>query len=358
MEDEGVQVTIARGDLSDRSYLEKTFARFGESLPPLAGVIHSAGALDDGILLHQSWERFERVFAPKISGSWHLHELTRALPLDFFVMFSSAVSLLGSAGQANHVAASAFQDALAYFRRAHGLPALSLDWGPWAEAGAATRGTISRRVQLKGFQPIQPEQGFRLLERALGLDKARIGAMAVDWRQYASSLPRGQKPGFLSDLIGNRKDTPIAIQQKHEPTPRLFERLKDAPAATRRKLLGEHVRFQAIKVLGLDPARSIEDLQPLSDLGLDSLMAVELRSLLGSELGLSRSLPATLVFDYPTITALTSYLADEVLMWEKVSAVPEAETRQPADLAGLLARIEDLSDDDVDRMYNEQETTS
>ena len=123
------------------------------------------------MLLHQSWERFQKVFAPKVAGSWHLHALTKDLPLDFFVMFSSAVSLLGSAGQGSHVAACAFEDALACYRRALGLPALSIDWGPWAETGAATRGTVRQRVQLQGFQLIQPDQGLRVLEELLGQDR-------------------------------------------------------------------------------------------------------------------------------------------------------------------------------------------
>ncbi|HWE52474.1 MAG TPA: SDR family NAD(P)-dependent oxidoreductase [Bryobacteraceae bacterium] len=357
MERQGAQVVIELGDVSDRTHLEQVIAKFGGIRPPLAGVIHSAGALDDGVLLHQNGERFQRVFAPKIAGSWHLHEFTRNLPLDFFVMFSSAVSLLGSAGQGNHVAACAFEDSLAYYRRALGLPALSIDWGPWGETGAATRGTVSRRVQLKGFQPIQPEQGFRVLERLVQRAPARIGVMSVDWSKYADSVSTGSAPALLSELSRKTKAASPKPREKTEPSQALIERLNGAAAAKRQNLLSEYVQGQAMKVLGLGASQPIDLNQPLNDLGLDSLMAVELRSLLSAGLGLSRSLPATLVFDYPTIASLTGYLAKEVLGWEK-AAVPEIDAPQEDDLAGLLDRIEGLSEEEVDRMYNQEEAIS
>jgi acyl carrier protein len=261
---------------------------------------------------------------------------------------------LGSAGQANHVAACAFEDALAHYRRAQGLPALSINWGPWAEAGAATRGTVTQRVRLKGFQPILPEQGFRVLEHLIGSDRARVGVMSVDWHQYANALASGHKAGLLSDLIRSAENAAAPVVQRPSEKPRaVFERLQDAPAAKRLRLLSDFVRSQAVRVLGLDASRPIDDNQPLNDFGLDSLMAVELRSLLTAELGLARSLPATLVFDYPTIAALTTYLAEEVLMWEKTPA-SEPDSPEQDDLADLLSRVEGLSDEDVNRMYNQE----
>ena len=126
----GVEVKVVQADVSRRDAMEDLFTQIETSMPPLKGVIHAAGALDDGILTQQSWERFSKVYASKVQGSWHLHELTKGMALDFFVLFSSAVSLLGSAGQANHVAACTFQDMLAHYRRSQGLPSLSIGWGP------------------------------------------------------------------------------------------------------------------------------------------------------------------------------------------------------------------------------------
>src|SRR5262249_10681902 len=137
------------------------------TLPPLRGVVHAAGVLDDGVLVQQTRERFARVLGPKAQGAWHLHRLTEDAPLDPFVLFSCASALLGSPGQANYVAANAFLDALAHHRRARGLPALSINWGPWSGGGMAA-GTARRRgAGSDGVRWITPERGRALLARAV-----------------------------------------------------------------------------------------------------------------------------------------------------------------------------------------------
>ncbi len=354
LQEKDAEIVIARGDVSDRTHLEEIFSRFGRALPPLRGLVHSAGALDDGVLLHQTWERFEKVFAPKVNGSWRLHALTRDLPLDFFVMFSSAVSILGSAGQGNHVAACAFEDGLARYRRAQGLPALSINWGPWAEVGAATRGTVSQRIQLKGVQAIEPEQGLRVLERLLRQDQVQVAVLSADWRQYCDALPAGFRSTLLSDLSRKTESPAPGGKAKAEPPQALLQQLAQALPPKRQKLLLEFVRGQAVKVLGLDATQSLDYKQPLSDLGLDSLMAVELRGLLSAQLGLARGLPATLVFDYPTIAALADYLGEEVLGAEKVPPAESEAPQKEEGLSDLLDRIEGLSDEEVDRNYTRQ----
>jgi acyl transferase domain-containing protein/ubiquinone/menaquinone biosynthesis C-methylase UbiE/acyl carrier protein len=350
LEQQGVEVVVAQGDVADPSHLEAVFSQFGSVLPPLRGIIHSAGLVDDGVLLNQSGERFQKVFAAKVSGSWQLHNLTQDLPLDFFVMFSSAVSLLGSAGQCNHVAACAFEDGLAHYRCALGLPALSINWGPWAEVGAATRGAVSQRVQMKGLQPIEPEQGLRVLEELSQQDRIQTGVLSADWRQYSDSLPRGYKFALLSELV-RKTETSVPVGQPEARQPETIrQRMDQVPPAKRHKLLAEFVRDQSAKLLGLDSTQSIDYKQSLHGLGLDSLMAVELRSLLSTELGLARSLPATLIFDYPTIAALTDYLAEEVFSWEKAPA-PKVELPQEESLSDMLDRLDSLSEEDVDRIY-------
>jgi myxalamid-type polyketide synthase MxaB len=354
LQQRGAEVVIACGDVSDRSHLDEVFSRFGRTLPSLRGVVHSAGALDDGVLLHQTWERFQKVFAAKVSGSWQLHALTRDMPLDFFVMFSSAVSLLGSAGQGNHVAACAFEDGLAHYRRALGLPGLSINWGPWADVGAATRGTVSQRIQLKGVQAIEPEQGLRVLERLLGQDQVQVAVLSADWQQYCASLPPEFRSTFLSELSRKTEDPAPSGKAKAEPAEAFLQQLNQAPPTKRRQQLLEFVGAQAVKVLGLDAAQSLDYKQPLNDLGLDSLMAVELRSLLSAQLGLARGLPATLVFDYPTIEALADYLAKEVLHWEKAPPAKPESPQEQEGLSDLLDRIEGLSDEEVDRSFTGQ----
>src|SRR5262249_31316913 len=135
-----------------------------KSMPPLRGIVHAAGVLDDGLVRQLSWERFARVVQPKVVGAWNLHCLTAELELDFFVLYSSFASVLGTPGQANHAAANAFLDALAWYRRALGLPALSLDWGAWSDIGSAAERQVGERLKTKGSGALTPEQGLRLLE--------------------------------------------------------------------------------------------------------------------------------------------------------------------------------------------------
>ena len=163
----GVRIVIEQSDVSDRSRMAEIFERIDRSLPPLRGIVHSAGVLDDGILLRQDWQRFLTVMNAKVIGSWILHTLTKKNSLDFFVMFSSAASLLGSAGQANHAAANAFVDGLAHYRKSKGLPALSINWGPWAEVGAAARHDQSDRITKGGRLVIAPKDGLEIFGRLL-----------------------------------------------------------------------------------------------------------------------------------------------------------------------------------------------
>jgi hypothetical protein len=131
--------------------------------PPLRGVFHLAGALDDGVLLHQDWDRYATTYGPKVLGSWNLHRLTRHLTLDCFVLYSSWAGVIGSPGQANYSSANSFMDALAWHRRSIGLPALSIDWGAWTEVGLAVRGDIRSLLARKGIGGFSPAQGHQAL---------------------------------------------------------------------------------------------------------------------------------------------------------------------------------------------------
>jgi myxalamid-type polyketide synthase MxaC len=300
-----------QGDVSRPAALAEIFSKFGRTWPPLRGLVHSAGLLDDGLLLQQTRERFEKVLAPKAGGAWLLHALTRGMDLDFFIMFSSAVSLLGSAGQSNHVAACAFEDGLAHHRRALGLPALSIDWGPWAEIGAAVRHQVTRRLETKGFRALEPLQGLRIFEHLLELDLTQAGVLSVDWRQYIEALPPGYRPALLSEL-----DRPPIVSSQAGPsgTPPqipLERQLSQAPPNKRRGIMLAHVRELAMKVLGFGPSFKLDPQQGLTALGMDSLMTIELKNRLQASLG--KTLSSTLVFDHPTIAALAEYLEKVVL---------------------------------------------
>jgi acyl transferase domain-containing protein/NADPH:quinone reductase-like Zn-dependent oxidoreductase/NAD(P)-dependent dehydrogenase (short-subunit alcohol dehydrogenase family)/ubiquinone/menaquinone biosynthesis C-methylase UbiE len=351
MEKRGARVLVARGDVSDQAQLAELFSKFGHSLPPLRGIIHSAGTLDDGVLAQQTWERFRKVMAPKVDGAWHLHTLSKDQPIDFFVLFSSAVSMLGSAGQGNHVAACAFEDALAHYRHDLGLPALSLNWGPWGEIGAATPGMVSRRLRMKGFHPMEPQQGLRVLEHLLWKDGTQVGVMSVDWRQYVESLPPGRK-----SMLFSRVTSKAAVHQPGEPRVRprpaaLLEQLSQAPSNRRRPLIEAHIREQAIRVLGLSPSFKLDPNRGLATFGMDSLMTIELKNRLQVSVG--KPLSSTIVFDHPTVTALAEYLEQNVLP----APGPKEAAGKPGgtDEEGrTITELNQLSDEEAEAMLAEE----
>jgi acyl carrier protein len=287
-----------------------------------------------------------------------LHQLTRLLPLDFFVLYSSVASLLGSTGQGNHAAANMFMDMLAHWRRAQGLPALSINWGAWSEVGAAVERGVGQRIAAQGVGVISPAQGVRVLEYLLNQQAIQAGVIPIEWAKFAAQFPPDHVPPFLTEMIAQARRAasaavqPRAIEQQPAapPTSDWLMRITSAPAAKQRNLMIDYVRGQAGRVLGLDPAR-VGERMPLRELGLDSLMAVELRNLLGTGLALPRKLPATLVFDYPTIEALGDYLLREVLPQpEPVTPAPVVESAHGERSTAVIAAIEDLSDEEVDRL--------
>jgi len=350
----GARILAARGDVADAERLRTVLADAERTMPPLRGVIHSAGALDDGVLLHQTWQRFETVMAAKVVGSWNLHLLTRDRDLDFFVLFSSGVGLLGAAGQGNHAAANAFVDALAYRRRAQGLPALTINWGAWAEIGAAADHGLAER----GTRTFSPEQGLRALEIGMTRAAARgdggtaplsqLAVLAVDWPGMFASLPPGAEPPLFREL---RRAAPVAPAQRAAspaPEPQLLERLAAARPNRKAALLQEHLRGLAAQVLGVGDVRRIDVHQPLQELGLDSLMAVELRNRIAADV--ARSLPATLLFEHPSVGALSAALLEDLFGAAETAAdPPEADTppapgTEPATSGGDTLP---LSEDDV-----------
>ena len=343
LEEKGVQVVVVQGSVTDRAQLAELFSKFGSSMPPLRGIIHSAGALDDGILTQQSWERFERVMGPKLDGAWHLHTLSRSQPLDFFVLFSSAVAILGSAGQGNHVAACAFEDALAYYRRSLGLPALSVNWGPWGGVGAATQGVVSDRLRRKGFEPMPVHKGLRALEELLAGDRVQASVMSVDWRQYVESLPAGYRTKLFAGLASKEAARTSETAPKAARQSGLLERLEQAPANKRRALLEAHIREQAIKVLGLSPSFKLDPNQGLATFGMDSLMTIELKNRLQVSVG--QSLPSTLVFDYPTVVALADYIERNVL---PVESAPAGAGKQQEQQSEAASDLQEMSDEEAE----------
>ncbi|HEY7768947.1 SDR family NAD(P)-dependent oxidoreductase, partial [Longimicrobium sp.] len=226
----GARVQVLQADVSDAEQAARVLEAARDGGPPLRGIVHAAGVLDDGVLLQQSWERFEGVLAPKVRGAWNLHRLTAGLPLDFFVLFSSAAALLGSPGQGSYAAGNAYLDALAHQRRGEGLPALSVGWGMWGGDGMAARasGRSQARRAEQGMGSIEPRAGVRVLERLLGENAAQVGVIPVDWPKFLAAS--GRVPPFL------------AAFQEARPAPRadapdFLDELRAAPPPERRARL-------------------------------------------------------------------------------------------------------------------------
>jgi acyl carrier protein len=334
-------------DVADEPSLRALLARLRTEGPPLCGVLHSAGVLDDAGLLQQDATRFAHVFAPKVQGAWLLDRLTRSDPLDAFVLFSSVAAVLGSRGQANHSAANAFLDLLAHERQGRGLPGLSINWGAWTEVGAAADRSVAQRLAAQGIGALTPPQGLLALERLMGQRDAQAAVLPIDWQRYLQTLGRDTPPAFLAGVAGLPAAAAAPVKAGGvAPVADLRQQLQDAPPGRRRPLVAAFVRERALRALGVDPARAVDPRTPLGELGLDSLLAVELRNTLGSALG--QSLSATLLFDYPTIDALTDYLLGNVLRSVQADEPPvPAPADEPASMVGA---IEDLSDEEVDRL--------
>jgi NADPH:quinone reductase-like Zn-dependent oxidoreductase len=345
LEELGVEVVVVRGDVTRRDDVAQAVAVANATETPLRGIVHSAGVLDDGVLANQEWRRFAAVLGPKVHGGWLLHEASRELELDWFVLFASAAGVLGSTAQANHAAANAFLDGLAHHRRALGLPAISLDWGAWSELGAAAERDVVERVAGQGIGAISPEDGLEAFERCLTATAPQVLVAPVDWGRYLERVER--VPAFLSELAAEAPPQRRA-QRGSEQADGILAELAAAPPARRRELLLAYVSRQAGRALGLDEGEEVPERRPLQELGFDSLMAVEFRNLLGAGLALERPLPATLVFDYPTISAIVGYFEKEILS-------PAGHDAVAADGADdLLGAIEQLSEEEVDRLLAER----
>ncbi|MCC5622346.1 type I polyketide synthase [Nostoc sp. CHAB 5715] len=193
----GATVITTQADVVEKEQLAAVLTNIQQNYPPLRGVIHGAGVLDDGVLQQLNSERLQSVMSVKVAGAWNLHLLTKNVPLDYFIMFSSAASLLGSPGQTNHVAANTFLDALAQYRHSQGLPALSINWGVWADIGAAAKGQIATQMSLRGIGAIAPDQGIDILEFLLTQSTTQVGVVPVNWTEL---LAQGLSSPFFTDF--------------------------------------------------------------------------------------------------------------------------------------------------------------
>jgi microcystin synthetase protein McyG len=342
LEGNGVRVVAYQADVARRPQVERLLDHIAKSLPPLRGIVHAAGVLDDGMVRQLNWERFTRVVEPKAAGAWNLHCLTLGMQLHFFVQYSSFTSIIGTAGQGNHAAANAFLDALAWYRRAIGLPALSIDWGAWSDIGAAAKRQVSERLTARGGGTLTPDQGLRLLEKTWHAKAAQIAIVPIYWAQLEA---RQMARPLLAELAAA---APAAASRP----PDVLERLRFASPRQRRVFLLDHVLAETAQVLGMNGTDAIEPSQGFFELGMDSLTSVELRNRLAATL--QCALPTTVAFDHPTPKALAQFVLAEIERTQAAAPARGPPTRPVAprtaiDQAELsLAELENLIDELAD----------
>ncbi|MET9351351.1 SDR family NAD(P)-dependent oxidoreductase, partial [Streptomyces termitum] len=342
----GAHVTLAAVDVADRAALAEAIAAIPAE-HPLTAVVHTAGVLDNGLLPALTGDRLDAVLRPKADAAWHLHELTRDLPLDAFVLFSSTVGVLGGPGQANYAAANAFLDGLAAHRRAHGLPATSIAWGLWQLGGinAHLSEADLNRFARDGFRPIARVEGLSLFDRATADGRAALVATPVG---VSALRAQARVPALLAELAapsGRRVaagPAETAPGTAADPAAALTARLTGLSEVEQEQLLLTLVRTEVAAVLARTDAGAIAPDRAFQDLGFDSLTAVDLRNRLTTATG--TRLPATLVFDHPTPAALVALLRERL-----VPQAPDPRRALLDELDAMEGKLASLTGDDEDR---------
>jgi acyl transferase domain-containing protein len=346
LEAAGATLHVCAADVADVADMARVFTGFGKDYPELRGVVHAAGTLSVAPLAELGSEALAAVLRPKVAGSWLLHEHTRGKRLDFFVLFSSAAAVWGSMGLGHYAAANHFLDGLAHHRRALGLPALSVNWGLWSEGGitSAESEQFFRSVGLVGMSTAR---GLDALAGLVSDGAVQATVAAVDWAVFKGVYEAFRPRPLLEQVGADPEATHAASAESFQVAEAL---LALEPGRRRRAYLETHLRERVARVLKLPPAR-VDAHKPFKALGLDSLMALELRNRLEADLGLR--LQATMVWNHPTVTALTTHLASRLgiaLDAPVEPTVPAVTNAADGDIVKILDEIEQLSDEEARRV--------
>jgi len=354
LEETGVQVSVVQADVSDDSAMKQLFVQFGKSLPPLRGVIHAAGTNANQVFTELDLNTWREVLLPKVAGAWILHNLTSELPLDFFVCFSSAASVWGSRGMAPYASANHFLDQLAYYRRVHKLPALTVNWGWWSGDGIATTQQSDLFAKV-GLSTMPVGKALAALAHLIESDATQRVVADVDWNVFAPIYESQRERPFLNHIRPQKIDDPARPTTKMERNV-FLEQLQAAAPEKHRDMLTDYIRQTTAEILGFDKSRLLNTREGFFKMGMDSLMTVQLRTRLESSLGCS--LPPTIAFEYPTISQLAVYMLQDVLHLpakttnSEVTAQPDASVTDPELDALSDDNLLDLLDDELAKVEN------
>ena len=345
----GVSVRIEALDISDTAALGRLLGELASGAVPLRGIVHAAGVLDDGLIAQQTWARAIKVLAPKALGGWLLAAQARLRPLDFFVCYSSATGVLSSGAQGTYAMANACLDALSQELHAAGIPSYSVQWGPWAQGGmaASLSSRDAARFSSQGIRALPSSTALQALATVLASGAAEVAVLDIDWQRFAAAYS-GPRRAFYEELVTAAVESTQSGAVAREPAG-FIQQYRATALSQRRALLAQQIRLLALRSLGLDPQTVVEEERPLRDLGLDSLMAVELRNALARSLGCS--LPATVAFDYPSVQALVGHLTERLA--PQTASEGRAITAVAAVASGSHAAVEavvDMSEDEAEAM--------
>jgi acyl carrier protein len=303
----GVDVTVVEGDVASEADMRALFRRFDGEFPPLRGIFHVATVVDGTKIADVTDAKLEAMLRAKVAGTWVLHELTKTLPLDFFVAFSSTPAILGSKGMAHYAAANQFLDTFAHTRRAMGLPMLSVDWGSWDVLRL-----VSAREQAwlaeTGLLPMPTEKALDFMETLIRSSRAQVMIADIDWKILKPLFEANRRRPMLEKLGGAQDGHPAVAAVSQVANLRAA---MEMTSEDRKRFVEAFVMEQAAQVLGLRHGERPPLDVPLTDMGLDSLMAVDLKNRL--QIGLGQELSPTVVFDYPTVAAMAEML--ETMLW-------------------------------------------
>lgn len=337
LEASGATVHIITADVADWEEINGAFAQMATLEQPLRGLIHAAGTITYQTLDEISLPTMQRLFRPKIAGTWYLHQLTAGMTLDFFVLFSSAAAIWGGARLAAYGAANAFLDGLAHYRHGQGSPATSINWARFDAQGllADEEADTLARIGLNPMPMAQALDGMGQLIHAAIPQKTMA---AVRWSRFYASYTAHRERPFLAELAPAAAPKKTSSNQHgsttHESQPDAFQqRVVDAMPQQRLALLTEHVEKAVAQILGWNGAHTIDPQQGLQEMGLDSLMAIRLKNQLETTVG--HALPTTLAFNYPTVNALATYLYQNFFSEEALATkvITEAATKAAAETA-------------------------
>lgn len=352
LEQAGVEIVIAQADIVQTDSISTVFSRIKQDLLPLRGIIHSAAVVDDALIAQYSWQQFSKALAPKVQGTWNLHNLSKNQPIDFFVLFSSAASLLGGIGLGSYASANSFQDAMAYYRHSMNLPSITVNWGAIAEIGLEEKFKTTEKAKNKdketGVSSIPPKRALETLDLLMKTDAVEVGVIPIDW---SLGLPQHLNSPFVAEFQA-------VLEKSLEPNKSavtsyltIWEQLQETPRGNHPDILATYLQEPIAKILGINSSSLTKQIS-LTSLGFDSLMAIELRNRIKTELNVD--IPVSEFMAGKNILEIARYLEKKLSSSAINTRIEKIDQKTTETLTEeeILENLDQLSDSDIDSLLS------